>query len=95
MPSTLYIDEKSGYLLSSPPWHRSERTPWSPDSPHGWEGEVLLCPALLPPTLPVSAVSDQCDMFGPEEEERVAVSPGLVVVPAGWTESEERERWRD
>ena len=25
-------------------------------------------------------------MFGPEEEERVAVSPGLVVVPAGCTD---------
>ena len=42
-----------------------------------------------------SAVLDESDVFGPEEEEGVAVSPGLVVVPAGWTESEERERWRD
>ena len=42
-----------------------------------------------------SAVLDESDVFGPEEEERVAVSPGLVVVPAGWTESQtDRTRLR-
>ena len=51
-------------------------------------GKERRCYCVLappPPTLPVSAVPHQRDELGPEEEERVAVSPGLVVVPAGWT----------